>query len=72
MYLVDKETLVGLVQDSLLLAALEGGGVDNWEWYGYSIQDALEEWKIILGLDEEFSFKDIATILVERNYKTND
>lgn len=72
MYLVDKETLVGLVQDSLFLAALESGGVDNWEWYGYSIQDALEEWKITLGLDEEFSFKDIATILVERNYKVND
>lgn len=25
------------------LSALESGGVDNWDWYGYSIKDYCEE-----------------------------
>lgn len=30
-----------LLKDSLVLTALESGGVDNWDWYGESIGDFL-------------------------------
>lgn len=32
-----------LVQRSEILAALEQGGVDNWEWYGQSLKDYFGE-----------------------------
>lgn len=33
-----------LIEDSEKLAALEAGGVDNWEWYHESIKDWLEKY----------------------------
>lgn len=35
--IVKKEDLADLQRDSKCLAALEAGGVDNWEWYSESI-----------------------------------
>ena len=32
-----------LVRDSYKLAALEAGGVDNWEWYDESLK-LIDEW----------------------------
>lgn len=32
-----------LLKDSRKLAALEAGGVDNWEWYGESLENFFEE-----------------------------
>jgi hypothetical protein len=32
-----------LRKDSRKLAALEAGGVDNWEWYGESLKEFWEE-----------------------------
>lgn len=29
-----------LLKDSKILAALHAGGVDNWEWYSESLNDA--------------------------------
>lgn len=29
-----------LLMDEKILAALEAGGVDNWEWYSESLRDA--------------------------------
>jgi len=37
---ISTETYNELVQDSRILAALEAGGVDNWEWYSESLRDA--------------------------------
>jgi hypothetical protein len=37
---VDKNYLSSLEADSRKLAALEAGGVDNWEWYGQALEDA--------------------------------
>lgn len=38
------ETLRRLVRDSIKLEQLENGGVDNWEWYGESVDwDNLDE-----------------------------
>lgn len=41
-YKVSESELRELIHDSLLFNALQNGGVDNWEWYGVSIQDFLE------------------------------
>lgn len=40
---VDWKTWVTLNRDSAELAALEGGGVDNWGWYHESLKDHYEE-----------------------------
>lgn len=37
---VDEEYLANLKYDSKVLAALEAGGVNNWEWYHESLKDA--------------------------------
>lgn len=42
-YIVPKEHLLSLIKDSITLTALENGGVDNWVWYGDSINDLLKE-----------------------------
>jgi hypothetical protein len=41
-FIVSESELRELIHDSLKLCALENGGVDNWEWYGASIQDFIE------------------------------
>ena len=40
-YKVSASELRELIHDSMKLCALESGGVDNWEWYGASIQEFL-------------------------------
>ena len=45
MILIPRETLLDLICDSNTLAALEIGGVDNWDWYGYSIREYVDAWK---------------------------
>ena len=45
MILIPKETLLDLICDSNTLAALEIGGVDNWDWYGCSIRGYIDDWK---------------------------
>ena len=45
MILIPRETLLDLIRDSNTLTALEIGGVDNWDWYGYSIREYVNEWK---------------------------
>lgn len=42
-YIVEENLLKELWIDNLKLAALESGGVDNWEWHGESISDFLKE-----------------------------
>lgn len=44
-YIVEENLLKELWINDLKLAALENGGVDNWEWYGESINDFLKEQK---------------------------
>ena len=41
-YAVSEDELRELIHDSMKLCALESGGVDNWEWYGASIQDFIK------------------------------
>lgn len=42
-YIISENKLRQLLKDEIKLEALEHGGVDNWEWYGDSIQDYLKE-----------------------------
>lgn len=44
-YLVSENELKALLADSMILEALENGGVDNWRYYGNAIQDFIEAWK---------------------------
>lgn len=61
-YLVPEEDLADLMTDSLCLQALENGGVDDWEGYGWSIGEFLnmcrEDYNIPEGT--EFSISDLA------------
>ena len=43
MYLVSRSDLLEMIEAQMRLAALESGGVDNWEWYGESLRDFLRE-----------------------------
>ena len=46
MRMVPKEKLIELIEAFYKLAALESGGVDNWEWSGDSVVDFLDGyWK---------------------------
>lgn len=36
---ITKKEYNSLRKDSRELAALEAGGVDNWEWYGESLKE---------------------------------
>ena len=44
-YIIDKLRLKELLVTEARYDALENGGVDNWEWYGASIQDYLDLYK---------------------------
>lgn len=45
-YAIDEIMLKDLLINDIKLAALESGGVDNWEWYGESISDYLKLEKV--------------------------
>lgn len=40
-YIISKEDLHKLLEAEAILNALEAGGVDNWNYYGEAINDAL-------------------------------
>ena len=46
---ITKKEYLGLLIDSERLNRLEGGGVDNWDWYGESLHPDgeldMDEWK---------------------------
>lgn len=43
-YILTEVQLEKLLRRSLLLNALECGGVDNWSWYGESIGEFINSW----------------------------
>lgn len=43
MVMVSREDLKEMLEAQMRLAALENGGVDNWEWIGESTSDFLRE-----------------------------
>ena len=40
---IEQRKLLDLLEAYFKLAALESGGVDNWEWYGDSLCQYLQE-----------------------------
>ena len=40
-YIVSENDLIKLLEVEAVLNALEAGGVDNWDWYGESINESL-------------------------------
>lgn len=42
--LVSEKEMRRLLYAYNKMTALESGGVDNWEWYGASIGDYVEDW----------------------------
>ena len=65
-YLVGEEELKKLIISHLTLRALNGGGVDNWTWYGDALNGFVEEWiennNITFADDEDdyYGIEDIA------------
>lgn len=45
MRVIHEKDLLELLESYHRLAALECGGVDNWDWFGYSIKDYVNTWK---------------------------
>lgn len=43
-YLIEENRLKELLESEARLDALEWGGVDNWEWYGESLSQYLDEY----------------------------
>lgn len=39
-YVLTENELSSLIEDRLILEALEYGGVDNWKWYSESLSDS--------------------------------
>lgn len=64
-YEVDETRLAELLAAELELEALNAGGVDNWEWCGDSIHDALQGLRAQYQLDRNASFNDIAKHMIE-------
>lgn len=66
-YIVSEENLLELVRDSLELAALNSGGVDNWGWAGDSCSEYLDELAKEYKLEsDDLSFYDVAKTMVEK------
>lgn len=42
-YFISHDSFLRLWTDHLVLIALENGGVDNWNWYGESIRQFIED-----------------------------
>ena len=71
--LIPEKEALNLLRDSAKLSALESGGVDNWEWYGASLCDYLDELCDEIGVDEDedFGFSDVAKDWITEYKKIN-
>ena len=57
---IEQRKLLDLLEAYFKLAALESGGVDNWEWYGDSLCQYLQEDEMNKTQDDDYDFRDIA------------
>ena len=56
---IEQRKLLALLEAYFKLAALENGGVDNWEWYGDSLYQYLQEDEMSTTQDD-YDFRDMA------------
>ena len=73
MRIITEKDLLELLESHYRLAALERGGVDNWDWYSDSCADFINDYVHENDIDysedsdiEDFWFSDIAKIEVEQ------
>lgn len=73
MRVISEKDLLKLLESHYRLAALERGGVDNWDWYSDSCADFVNDYVHENDIDfsedsdiEDFWFSDIAKIEVEQ------
>lgn len=57
---IEQKKLLALLEAYFKLAALESGGVDNWEWYGDSLCQYLQEDEMNRPQDDDYDFRDMA------------
>ena len=57
---IEQRKLLNLLEAYFKLAALESGGVDNWEWYGDSLFQYLQEDEMNKTQDDDYDFRDMA------------
>ena len=57
---IEQRKLLDLLEAYFKLAALESGGVDNWEWYGDSLCQYLQEDEINKTQNDDYDFRDMA------------
>lgn len=79
-YKLDEDRLRTILADAIMLSYLTEGGVDNWEHYGESINDGIDEWldmhhDVVQTWDdddprrEDFCVEDIAQAELDMYYK---
>lgn len=57
---IEQRKLLDLLEAYFKLAALESGGVDNWEWYGDSLCQYLQEDEMNKTQNDDYDFRDMA------------
>ena len=57
---IEQRKLLALLEAYFKLAALESGGVDNWEWYRDSLCQYLQEDEMNRPQDDDYDFRDMA------------
>ena len=57
---IEQRKLLDLLEAYFKFAALESGGVDNWEWYGDSLCRYLQEDEMNRPQDDAYDFRDMA------------
>ena len=57
---IEQRKLLDLLEAYFKLAALESGGVDNWEWYGDSLCQYLQEDEMNKMQNDDYDFRDMA------------
>ena len=57
---IEQRKILALLEAYFKLAALESGGVDNWEWYGDSLCQYLQEDEMNRPQDDDYDFRDMA------------
>lgn len=63
----DTDYFKALMFESVCYRALERGGVDNWNWYGYSYEDYCNK----LGADSLDEIADQEIRALKRTYKND-
>lgn len=76
-YKIAENELLDLIESDMRLCALKSGGVDNWEWYGVSLNNFIEynkeNYSVFKGRgidpeDEDIDFSDMAKAELKDNW----